>query len=130
MLPSPKKKDLPAAVPDAPSVIGPSVTIEGNLESAGEIHILGRVIGNVIASRVVVGVAGSLQGDVLTEDMQISGAFQGRAFAVNVTVAPSADIRGRIFHHKATVAKEARIEGRMPWRPVNFFEGLEDLPEE
>ena len=130
MLPLRKKKDLAAAAPDVASVIGPSLIIEGTLESAGEIHILGRVIGKVIASRVVLGVAGSLQGDVLTQDMLISGAFQGRAFAVNVTVAPSAQIQGRIFHHKATVAKEAKIEGLMPWRPVNFFEGLEDLPEE
>src|SRR5262245_60190183 len=130
MLPLRKKKDLPAAAPDVASVIGPSLIIEGTLESAGEIQILGRVIGKVIASRVVLGVAGTLQGDVLTQDLLISGAFQGRAYAVNVTVAPSAEIRGRIFHHKSAVAKEAKIEGLMPWRPVNFFEGLEDLPEE
>jgi cytoskeletal protein CcmA (bactofilin family) len=84
----------------------------------------------VIASRLVIGVAGYLEGEVLTEDMVLSGVFQGRAYAVNVTVAPSAHIRGRIFHHHASVAKEARIEGLLPWRPVNFFEALEDLPKE
>jgi cytoskeletal protein CcmA (bactofilin family) len=130
MLPLRKRKDLPASVSQVPSVVGRSLTIEGTLESSGEIQILGRVIGKVIASRVVIGVAGYLEGDVLTEDMVLSGAFQGRAYAVSVTVAPSAHIRGRIFHHHATVAKEARIEGLMPWRPVNFFEALEDLPEE
>jgi cytoskeletal protein CcmA (bactofilin family) len=130
MLPLRKRKDLPASVSHGPSIIGTSLTIEGTLESSGEIQILGRVIGKVIASRVVIGVAGYLEGDVLTEDMVLSGAFQGRAYAVNVSVAPSAHIRGRIFHHHAAVAKEARIEGLMPWRPVNFFEGLEDLPEE
>ena len=130
MLPLRKKKDFPVSVLQVPSVVGQSLTVHGTLECAGEVHILGRVIGKVIASRVVVGVAGYLEGDVLTEDMLIGGAFQGRAYAVNVTVAPSAHIRGRIFHHKANVAKEARIEGLMPWRPVNFFEGLEDLPKE
>jgi cytoskeletal protein CcmA (bactofilin family) len=130
MLPLRRKKDAPVHVPAVPSVVGRSLSIDGTLESPGEIQIHGRVIGKVIASRVVIGVAGYLEGDVLTEDMVLSGAFQGRAYAVNVTVAPSAHIRGRIFHHHATVAKEARIEGLMPWRPVNFFEALEDLPEE
>jgi cytoskeletal protein CcmA (bactofilin family) len=130
MLPLRKRKDLPAPPAQVPSVVGRSLIIHGTLESLGEVQIHGRVIGKVIATRVVLGVAGYLEGDVLTEDMVLSGAFQGRAFAVNVTVAPSAHIRGRIFHHHASVAKEARIEGLMPWRPVNFFEALEDLPEE
>ena len=104
MLPLRKRKDLPASVSQVPSVVGRSLTIEGTLESSGEIQILGRVIGKVIASRVVIGVAGYLEGDVLTEDMVLSGAFQGRAYAVSVTVAPSAHIRGRIFHHHVQCA--------------------------
>jgi cytoskeletal protein CcmA (bactofilin family) len=119
---------------DAPehdiSVLSRALRIRGNLDTLGEVHIFGHVAGRINAGRVVIGAGGHVEGDIVAKEVLLCGRLQGRIFAFNVTIAPSALLKGRVFHHTITVAKEAQIEGRMPWRPINFFETLGDLPKE
>lgn len=126
-----KKRDLPSeTVETSPSMIGRRLVVRGVLDGSGEVHIRGRVFGRLNAKRVVIDIGGYLEGDIVAEDVLLSGNLIGRVFALSVIVAPSAFIKGRIFHNTVSVAREARVEGRMPWRPVNFFETLEELPKE
>jgi cytoskeletal protein CcmA (bactofilin family) len=106
-----------------------AITINGDLESDGELHIYGNVRGQVCADRLVVGAGGYLEGDVIARDVHIEGRLEGRIFALNVTLDSAAEVNGRIFHNTITVAKGARIDARMPWRPPSYFETLETLPE-
>ena len=105
------------------------LTITGRLDTEGELHIHGRVLGTVRADRLVIAPGSDVEGDVVARDAQISGRVLGRVFALNVTLDSSAEVTGRIFHHTVEVARGARIDARMPWRPLNFFETLEQLPE-
>ncbi|HEY5047870.1 MAG TPA: polymer-forming cytoskeletal protein [Rhizomicrobium sp.] len=113
----------------APSHLGRAVTVTGRLDSDGEVHIHGNVQGRVSADRIVLGLGGILVGDVVARYIRIAGRFTGRIFALDVTLEDSAQIEGKIFHHNVTVARGARIVGRMPWRPLNYFDSLEQLPE-
>ena len=106
-----------------------SLTVRGILDTDGEVHVQGRVLGQINADRLVLGVEGYVEGDVIARDVHILGRLKGRVFAYNVTLDSSADITGRIFHHTVTVEKGAKIDGRMPWRPLNFFESFEQPPE-
>ncbi len=99
------------------------------METDGEIHIHGSVLGQVHANRLVIEPGGYVEGDVVAWDARIGGQVNGRVFAFHVTIDSSADITGRVFHHIVEVEKGARVEGRMPWRPINFFETLDQLPE-
>jgi hypothetical protein len=112
-----------------PSRLSKAVTVLGDLESDGELHIYGNVRGQVCADRLVVGPGGHLEGDVIARDVIIEGRMEGRIFALNVTLDSAAEVTGRIFHNTITVAKGARIDARMPWRPPSYFETLETLPE-
>jgi cytoskeletal protein CcmA (bactofilin family) len=117
--------------PDADiSLLARALTIRGNLDTLGEVHIFGHVVGRINAGRMVLGPGGYVEGDIVAKEVLLSGRFEGRIFAFNVTISPSAVLKGRVFHHTITVAKEAQIEGRMPWRPINFFETLGELPKE
>lgn len=111
------------------SHLSKAITINGDLESDGELQIYGNVRGQVCADRLVVGVGGCLEGDVIARDVLIEGRMEGRIFALNVTLDSGAEVNGRIFHNTITVAKGARIDARMPWRPPSYFETLETLPE-
>lgn len=111
------------------SHLGRSLAVKGLLETEGELHIHGNVLGQIHADSLVVGAEGCVEGDVVARTVRIGGRLIGRVFAFHVTLDSSADIRGRIFHHTVTVEKGARIEGRMPWRPLNFFEMFEKPPE-
>lgn len=111
------------------SRLGRALTVRGVIDTDGEIHIDGRILGRINAGSLVVSPEGYVEGDVVAREAHIGGRFNGRIFAVSVTLSSSADVSGRIFHNTVTVAKGARIDARMPWRPPSYFETLEDLPE-
>ena len=112
------------------SHLGKSLIVTGILETDGELHVHGTVVGQIHADCLVLGIGGFIEGDVRARDVRIGGKFNGRVYALNVALDSSAEVTGRVFHHNVTVAKGARIDGRMPWRPLNFFESLSKIPEE
>jgi cytoskeletal protein CcmA (bactofilin family) len=112
------------------SHLGKSLTVTGILETSGELHVDGTIVGQINADRLVVGISGFVDGDVRAKDVRVIGKLNGRVYATNVTLDSSAQVTGRVFHTNITVATGARIDGRMPWRPVNFFESLTKIPEE
>ena len=113
----------------AVSHLGRAITVNGVLDTDGELRIHGRVLGRINAERIVIAAGGSVEGDVVAHDALIGGRLNGRVFALNVTLESSADVTGRVFHNNITVARGARIDARMPWRPPSYFETLDQLPE-
>ena len=111
------------------SHLSKALTVRGVLDTDGELHIHGNVQGRINADRLVLRDGAYVEGDIVARDVQIEGRLNGRVFAVNVVVEKSADISGRIFHNTVSVAFGARVDGRMPWRPPQYFETLEQLPE-
>ncbi len=103
--------------------------VQGQLEIDGELEIHGFADGCIAATRLVIAVDATVKGDIVAREVVVAGHFDGRIFAPSVTIEATADIRGRIFHTEVTVARGARVDGRMPWRPVSYFETLEQLPE-
>lgn len=114
---------------EAGSVLGPGVTVQGVLEIDGELVVAGRITGRIAAVKVVIAAPGSVEGDIVAREVVIAGRLNGRVFAPNVSIEASADVEGRIFHTQIAVAQGARVNGRMPWRPINYFETLDQLPE-
>lgn len=111
------------------SRLGRGLTVTGSLDTEGDLHIHGRVLGTIRADRVLIAPGSDVEGDIIARDAQISGRVMGRVFALHVTLDSSAEVTGRIFHHTVEVARGARIDARMPWRPLNYFQTLEQLPE-
>lgn len=85
--------------------------------------------GRIAALRVVIAANGHVEGDIVANEVVIAGRLNGRVFAPTVAIEATAEITGRIFHTNVTVEQGARITARMPWRPVSYFENLENLPE-
>jgi cytoskeletal protein CcmA (bactofilin family) len=117
------------AVELRPSRLGKGVIVQGRLDAEGEMHVHGVVLGRIHVGRLVLAVDGYIEGDVVAQEVRIGGRLNGRVFALKVELDSTAAVTGRIFHHTAAVARGAVIDGRMPWRPLNFFESLEQLPE-
>ncbi len=113
----------------APSQLGRALTVRGRLDSDGEVHIHGNVRGRISADSIVLGATCVVIGDMVARQIRVCGRFTGRIFALEVTLDASAHVEGKVFHHNVTVARGARIDGRMPWRPLNYFDSLEQLPE-
>jgi cytoskeletal protein CcmA (bactofilin family) len=111
------------------SFLGPGIKIRGVLEVDGELVVSGFVRGRIVALRLVIAADGYVEGDVVAREIVINGRLIGRVFAPTVSIEASAQVEGRVFHTNCTVAQGARVVGRMPWRPVSYFESLDNLPE-
>jgi cytoskeletal protein CcmA (bactofilin family) len=111
------------------SKLGRAIRVNGELETDGELHIQGSVTGRINAGTLVIAGDGDVEGDVVAREVRVDGRLNGRVFAVNVTLAKSANVTGRVFHNTVTVEQGARIDARMPWRPPSYFETLDQLPE-
>src|SRR5271155_2999008 len=85
------------------SHLGRALTIKGILDTEGELHVQGNVLGQINADRLVIGAEGYVEGDVIARGVRIRGRGEGPLFAVPGSVGNLADITGRVFHHLATV---------------------------
>lgn len=85
--------------------------------------------GHIAAHRLVIAAGGYVEGDIIAREVVIAGRLNGRVFAPTVSIEASAEVEGRIFHTTVKVTQGARVTGRMPWRPVSYFESLDNLPE-
>src|ERR1041384_2684570 len=112
-----------------PSFLGPGVGVQGVLEIDGEVVISGLVRGRIAAQKLVIAPGGYVEGDIVAREVVIAGRLNGRVFAPTVSIAASAEVEGRIFHTSVSVERGARVNGRMPWRPVSYFDTLDQLPE-
>jgi cytoskeletal protein CcmA (bactofilin family) len=111
------------------SRLGRGVKVRGTLEIEGELVVSGQVFGRIAALKVTITPDGFVEGDIVAREVVIGGKLEGRVYAHTVLVEVTAQVTGKLFHHIIEVMRGARVDGRMPWRPVNFFENLDHLPE-
>lgn len=94
------------------SVIGNDCRITGNIFSQGEVHVDGRVDGDIRCDRLVIGETGSITGEISAESIRVLGTVTGQIRAGAVSLAKTARIVGDITHDSLAVEAGAFIEGR------------------
>ena len=99
------------AVKAVPSIISSDLTIEGNLNSAGEIQVDGVVHGDIRCKALIVGVKGSVTGEVVAQTVRMHGAIKGMIRAKSVFLASTARMAGDVEHESLAIEPGAYIEG-------------------
>ena len=96
------------------NIIGQGTKINGNITSQGEVRIDGELVGNIIAhAKVVVGPTGSIFGDIVCENADISGKVEGTIKVKELLqLKESAGISGDIESNKMVVEAGAIFNGR------------------
>ena len=95
------------------SFLGAEVTITGNIGGSGNLHIDGRVDGDVTCSSLIVGHSGQVNGNVTAEDAKIAGSIHGTVAAKVLTIEASARINGDLSYDSVSVETGAQVEGRV-----------------
>jgi cytoskeletal protein CcmA (bactofilin family) len=96
----------------SPSIIGNNCSLAGDISSDGEVHVDGKVVGDVRCVTLVIGEAGSVTGEINAETVRVLGAVSGQITANAVELAKSARIVGDITHDTLAVEAGAYVEGR------------------
>ena len=110
----------------APSIISADIVLHGALETTGDIHLDGRVEGNVRSAGLVVGDEAVIQGEVVADDVTVRGCIRGRLRARKVLLCAGARVEGDVLYGTFVAEAGARFEGTC--RYVDDPLALENAP--
>lgn len=94
------------------SSFGAGLLIEGNITGAGDLHLDGTVRGDVKVGHLIVGEAGSIEGKVEAESIEIRGRVVGAINGKQVKLQASAYVEGDITHEALAIDVGAYFQGR------------------
>lgn len=93
------------------SVIDALLSINGDLESEGDVIVNGRVCGNITCKTLIVGADASIKGGILADQAVIRGKIKGIIRAGNVRIESAARIEGDIYHSTLSLEEGAIFQG-------------------
>ncbi len=94
------------------SIIGPDLTINGNLISKGEVQVDGIVEGDIHGSHVVVGETATIQGGIIAEEVIVRGHVMGSVHSKRVMLQATCQVEGDIYHQSLSIEQGAMFEGK------------------
>ena len=94
------------------STIGEELTITGHVTSKGEIHLDGKVQGDIHCASLVLGEGSRLEGNVIAEEVVIGGDLIGSIRALRVTLQSRSHVEGDLFHQSLAIEKGAYFDGK------------------
>ncbi len=98
------------------SVLGSDVVITGNITATADLHIDGRIEGDVACGALVQGSESIVIGGVTAESARIAGTIEGKVAVRQLQIESSARISGDVEYEAVTIASGARVEGNLRHR--------------
>ncbi len=95
-----------------PSTIGEDLVIIGNVTSRGEVHVNGRIHGDVHCASLVFAEGSHLEGSAIAEDVIVRGRVIGSVRALRVTLRSGCHVEGDIVHQNLVIEQGAYFGGK------------------
>lgn len=114
-----KNKPIRPDVGAIDTLIGPQVTIHGDLIFSGGLYVEGRIHGKVVAEdgeRAVVTLAeqGSVEGEIRAPVVVINGRMTGDVYAdERIELANKARVQGNLYYKVVEMSAGAQLTGRL-----------------
>jgi cytoskeletal protein CcmA (bactofilin family) len=106
------KSTSPSASKMVPSIIGEDLTINGNVNSKGEIQVDGEIQGDIHCGSLLLGDKSQVVGGVVAEDIVVRGRVVGSIRGLRVTLQAQSHVEGDIFHQSLAIEQGAYFEGK------------------
>jgi cytoskeletal protein CcmA (bactofilin family) len=94
------------------SIIASDVEIVGNLTARVDLHIDGKVQGDVSCGNLVQGEGSIIAGKVIAESAKLSGHVEGSIEANDLVIESTARIMGDVVYSNLTIAPGGQIDGK------------------
>lgn len=93
------------------SVLGPDVVVTGNIVAQADLHIDGRVEGDVTCGALTQGTESSVNGSITAESARVAGTIEGTVRARQLVVERTARISGDVEYESITIESGGQIDG-------------------
>ena len=105
------------------SSIGSDFTIEGLVNSAGDVDLAGSIKGPVNVKSLVIKEKGSVIGEINAELVEVLGFVDGKVTAKKIIVGATGEIKGDLeFTESLIVEDGARLDGNVKKVPLSKIE--------
>lgn len=94
------------------SIIASDVEIVGNLNARVDLHIDGKIQGDVTCGNLVQGESSLIAGKIVAESARLSGHVEGSIEATDLVIEAKARITGDVVYTNLTIAPGGQIEGK------------------
>jgi cytoskeletal protein CcmA (bactofilin family) len=94
------------------SIIGSDVLIKGDVTATADLHVDGRIEGDIQCASLVQGEASHIEGGITAETARLAGTVTGSITARELVVLRSARINGDVHYDALTIEQGAEVEGR------------------
>lgn len=110
----------PVAASSTFSVIGADVTIKGDVHASADLHVDGRIEGDLTCASLVQGEASVIAGTIVAESARLAGEVRGSITARELVILRSARVEGDVHYDALTIEQGAEVDGRFaPQRPAS-----------
>lgn len=93
------------------TIVGPGMTILGDLYSPGEIEVHGSVQGVIVCRDLTLGREPQVTSEITADSVTIQGRFTGQIQARRVVLTKTAIVDGEIRHSSLEIESGASVEG-------------------
>lgn len=108
-----EKSGFRPSTSSAHSVVDACLTMNGDLESEGDILVKGKVIGNIRCNLLIIEVDALVEGGVHAEEVVVRGNTKGTLKAERVRLEKTANVDSEIYHRSFAAEEGARIKGTL-----------------
>lgn len=98
------------------SVLGSDVIITGNVSASVDLHVDGRIEGDLSCASLVQGQESLIKGAIIAETARLAGTVDGAITCRDLTVQSTARINGDVTYENLTIEQGSQIEGRFTHR--------------
>src|SRR3954464_15989355 len=98
------------------SFIGPEMDVTGNIAAGGDLHVDGKILGDVHCAHPTPRESGEIRGNIVAGTARLAGLVDGAVEAGTLTLDHSARITGDVLYEILTVNSGADVEGRFKRR--------------
>lgn len=104
------------------SVLGADTMIKGDVNASADLHIDGRVEGDIVCSALVQGESSQIVGGITAESARLAGTVRGSIATRELVILKTARIHGDVHYDALTIEQGAQVEGRLSPRGVMLRE--------
>lgn len=94
------------------SVIGADVVITGNISATVDLHVDGRVEGDISCASLVQGEASSIHGAISAESARLAGTVDGSVDARDLVITATANVTGDVSYETITIEQGGHVDGQ------------------
>ncbi|AMU94187.1 cell shape determination protein CcmA [Sphingopyxis terrae subsp. terrae NBRC 15098] len=98
------------------SIIGSDVVITGNVSASVDLHVDGKIEGDLKCANLVQGEASEIKGGVVAETAKLAGLVDGSIEAKTLIIHASARITGDVTYETITIENGGKVDGKLSHR--------------